>query len=214
MLAWVTGPKPAAFPLPDPAQQGRQWYYGNGGIRYLIARDPSYNTFDYAPEKFRERVLEISKLMDSTNPDLSEFEQARRQADPQGQRARFCQKRQQHDCLLQGRGRQDGPGSVDRFMRFYVNPGASHAGGGVSGTDGSAIPRAVDFLGALDAWVTKGDAPGTLIADRAGAGAAVCGLGDAPALPLSGLSALSGRAGERGGELCVPGGGLRKGGAD
>ena len=48
-------------------------------------------------------------------------------------------------------------------MRFYVNPGASHAGGGVSGTDGSAIPRAVDFLGALDAWVTKGDAPGTLM---------------------------------------------------
>ena len=56
-----------------------------------------------------------------------------------------------------------GQESVDRFMRFYVNPGASHAGAGVSGTDGSAIPRAVDFLGALDAWVTKGDAPGTLM---------------------------------------------------
>ena len=56
-----------------------------------------------------------------------------------------------------------GQESVDRFMRFYVNPGTSHSGAGVSGTDGSAVPRAVDFLGALDAWVTKGDAPGTLM---------------------------------------------------
>ena len=55
-----------------------------------------------------------------------------------------------------------GQDSVDKFVRFYVNPGVSHAGGGVSGTDGASIPRAVDFLGALDAWVTKGEAPETL----------------------------------------------------
>ena len=74
MLPWVEGPKPAQSPLPEPAQQGRQWYYGNGGIRYLIARDPSYNTLGYLPDKFRDRVLEISNLMDSTNPDLTAFE--------------------------------------------------------------------------------------------------------------------------------------------
>ena len=33
----------------------------------------------------------------------------------------------------------------------------------MSGTDGAPVPRAVDFLGVLDTWVTKGDAPGTLI---------------------------------------------------
>ena len=109
MLAWVTGPKPAQFPLPDPAQQGRQWYYGNGGIRYLVARDPTYNTFDYAPEKFRERVLEISKLMDFDQPRPIGVSETRRQAAPQGQRTRFCEKRQQHDRLLQIRGRPDGP---------------------------------------------------------------------------------------------------------
>ena len=163
MLFWMTGPKPAQFPLPDPAQQGRNWYYGNGGVRYLIARDPSYNTFDYAPEKFRERVLEISKLMDSTNPDLSEFA---------GHGGKLILKDNAHDfgksayntiAYYKAVAGKMGQESVDRFMRFYVNPGTSHSGAGVSGTDGSAVPRAVDFLGALDAWVTKGDAPGTLM---------------------------------------------------
>jgi Tannase and feruloyl esterase len=162
MLAWVTGPKPAAFPLPDPAQQGRQWYYGNGGIRYLIARDPSYNTFDYAPEKFRERVLEISKLMDSTNPDLSEFARHGGKLILKDNAHDFAKSANNTIAYYKAVVGKMGQDSVDRFMRFYVNPGASHAGGGVSGTDGSAIARAVDFLGALDAWVTKGDAPETL----------------------------------------------------
>ena len=65
-------------------------------------------------------------------------------------------------------------------MRFYVNPGVSHAGGGVSGTDGSAIPRAVDFLGALDAWVVTGRRAGDLDANRAGTGAAVYGSATRP----------------------------------
>lgn len=162
MLAWVTGPKPAQFPLPDPAQQGRQWYYGSGGIRYLVARDPTYNTFDYAPDKFRERVLEISNLMDSTNPDLSAFQKHGGKLLLKDNAHDFAKSANNTIAYYKSVVARMGRDTVDGFMRFYVNPGVSHAGGGVSGTDGSALPRAVDFLGALDAWVIKGDAPETL----------------------------------------------------
>jgi pimeloyl-ACP methyl ester carboxylesterase len=162
MLAWVMGPKPAAFPLPDPAQQGRQWYYGHGGIRYLVARDPTYITFDYAPEKFRERVLEISKLMDSTNPDLSAFAKHGGKLLLKDNAHDFAKSANNMIAYYKSVVARMGRDSVDGFVRFYVNPGVSHSGAGVSGTDGSALPRAVDFLGVLDAWVTKGDAPETL----------------------------------------------------
>src|SRR6516165_8612105 len=162
MLAWVTGPKAAQFPLPDPAQQGRQWYYGNGGIRYLVARDPTYSTFDYAPEKFRERVLEISKLMDSTNPDLSAFANHGGKLLLKDNAHDFAKSANNTIAYYKSVVATMGRDPVDRFMRFYVNPGVSHSGAGVSGTDGAPVPRAVDFLGVLDAWVTKGDAPETL----------------------------------------------------
>jgi len=34
-----------------------------------------------------------------------------------------------------------GQGAVDRFVRFYVTPGASHAGTGVSSIDGAPAAR-------------------------------------------------------------------------
>jgi len=162
MRYWMTGPKPAQFPLPDPAHQGRNWYYGNGGIRYLIARDPSYNTFDYAPEKFRARVLEISNLMDSTNPDLSEFQRHGGKLILKDNAHDFGKSANNTIAYYKSVVAEMDRDSVDRFVRFYVNPGVSHSGAGVSGTDGAPVPRAIDFLGALDAWVSKGDAPEAL----------------------------------------------------
>jgi pimeloyl-ACP methyl ester carboxylesterase len=65
MLTWVEGPRPAEFPPPEPTQQGRQWYYGNGGIRYrtrswlqharLFARTiPRARARDLQPDGFDE----------------------------------------------------------------------------------------------------------------------------------------------------------------
>jgi hypothetical protein len=52
-----------------------------------------------------------------------------------------------------------GQENVDRFMRLYLVPGASHAGRVFSGTDRALMPSHVDLLGALDAWVEQGRAP-------------------------------------------------------
>jgi feruloyl esterase len=162
MQDWVTGPKAAEFPLPAPEQQGRQWYYGSGAVRYFFARDPKFNSLKFDPNDFRKRILEISALMDSTNPDLSKF---------RARGGKLILKENAHDFAQSAYAGIDyyksvvakmGQKSVDKFARLYVTPGVNHAGAGVSGTDGAPVPRAVDLLGVLDNWVTKGEAPGVL----------------------------------------------------
>jgi hypothetical protein len=36
MVAWTTGPKMPAYPLPSPDEQGRMWYYGSGAARSVL----------------------------------------------------------------------------------------------------------------------------------------------------------------------------------
>jgi Tannase and feruloyl esterase len=56
-----------------------------------------------------------------------------------------------------------GQSTVDRFFLFYVTPGASHAGKGVSSVDGAPLPGGIDLLAEIDDWVDQGIAPDALI---------------------------------------------------
>ena len=162
MITWMTGPKPPQYPLPSAADQGRIWYYGAGAMRYFIARDPAAHPRDITPAAFKDQTLKISTLMDSTNPDLSAFQRRggklilkENMADP-GQSANAGV--EYYKTVVAKMGQDE----VDRFMRFYVSPGANHAGAGTL-LGGAALPRGIDLLGALDAWVMKNDAPGDLV---------------------------------------------------
>ena len=73
LVAWTTGPEAPRFPLPEPASQARQWYYGNGAIRYFLARDPGYDPAPFRLADFAAQALRVSALMDATDPDLSAF---------------------------------------------------------------------------------------------------------------------------------------------
>ena len=46
---------------------------------------------------------------------------------------------------------------------MYVSPGVSHIGSAPT-IDGTPVADKTDLLGALDAWVEKGTAPGNLVA--------------------------------------------------
>jgi hypothetical protein len=162
MITWMTGPKPPQYPLPAAAEQGRIWYYGAGAMRYFIARDPSAHPRDITPAAHKDQVLKISALMDSTNPDLSAFQRRggklilkENMADP-GQSANAGVEYYRSVVAKMGQG------EVDRFVRFYVSPGANHAGAGTL-ADGSSLPRGVDLLGTLDTWLMTSDAPGDLM---------------------------------------------------
>lgn len=160
MVQWTTGPKPPAFPLPPPSEQSRGWYYGSGAVRYFIARDPGYDPRRFEPSKFATRMAEVSRLMDSTDPDLSAFLARGGRLILKENMADYAQSPfagiDYYKAVVAGMG-QD---TVDRFARLYLSPGSNHSGSGVRGTDGSPIPQYVDLLAALDAWVEKGEAPG------------------------------------------------------
>ena len=161
MVYWMTGTKPPAYPLPAVAEQGRDWYYGAGAMRYFFARNPAAHPRDVTPEAFKDQVLKISALMDSTDPDLSAFQRRggklilkENMADP-GQSANAGVEYYKSVVAKMGQA------EVDRFIRFYVSPGANHAGTGVM-LGGAPLPRGVDLLGALDGWVMKNEAPDVL----------------------------------------------------
>ena len=180
MEDWVTGPKAAEFPLPAPDQQGRQWYYGSGAVRYFFAKDPGYNSLNFDPNKFRARILEISALMDSTNSDLSNFRRHGGRLIIKENGNDFAQSANAGIGYYKSVVARMGQNSVDRFLRLYVTPGANHAGVGVSGTDGSPVPNAVDLLGAIDDWVVKGKAPDVLTQKAQGNAAPFGVLGSRP----------------------------------
>jgi feruloyl esterase len=160
MVQWQTGPQPPAFPLPLPTEQSRGWYYGSGAIRYFIARDPAYDPRSFAPAAFAGRVAEVSALMDSTDPDLSAFLARGGRLILKENMADYAQSPFAGIDYYRAVVARMGQATADRFVRLYLSPGSNHSGSGVRGTDGSPIPQYVDLLGALDAWVEQGQAPG------------------------------------------------------
>ena len=161
MVNWMTGPKPPQHPLPAPADQARIWYYGSGAMRYFIARDPQKHPRDITPGAYRDQVLKISALMDSTNPDLSAYQRRGGKLILKENLADLAQSPNAGIEYFKNVVTRMGEGEVDRFVRFYVTPGANHAGSG-SGTNGAPLPRGVDLLGAIDNSSMKGDAPDVL----------------------------------------------------
>jgi len=163
MVAWSSGLKPPAYPVLEPAAQGRIWYYGAGAARYFLGGDANFDPRRFRPEMFRARIERISALMDSTDPDLSRFAARGGKLILKENMSDFAQSPFAGVEYYKSVVAKLGQDAVDRFIRFYVTPGASHSGAGVSTVDGAALPRGVDLLDAIDAWVDRGAAPDTLI---------------------------------------------------
>jgi hypothetical protein len=161
MAVWATGPKPPQFPTLPPAEQSGGWYLGSGALRYFIARDPNRDPREITPEAYQKQAQKISALMDSTNPDLSAFERRNGKLILKENMCDFAQSPNAGVEYYKSVVASMGQDKVDRFVRFYLTPGANHAGSGV-GTGGEALPHGIDLLGVLDQWVTKGSVPGNL----------------------------------------------------
>ncbi len=136
---------------------------GDATIKYIITRDPSFDTLHFDPKQYRERIATVASIMDVTDQSLDRFWAKGGKiimthgtvdelitpynsiAYYKRQLAHFGQKR------LHG------------FLRFYVIPGFSHGFG--------AFNARFDALPALEQWVESGKAPAGLIATDANSGA-------------------------------------------
>src|SRR5947208_8701859 len=150
--AWWFGKAAPAQP-PVPAN-GIAWIYGAGGIQYVFARDPKLDVTTYKPEEHKERLLQVSKLMDSTNPDLSRFSARGGKLVLLENMADYAQSPYAGIRYFENVQRKLGKEKTAEFARLYTAPGVDHVGSGA--------PANVDMLGVLVDWVENGKAPGDL----------------------------------------------------
>jgi feruloyl esterase len=150
--AWFTGDAPPVSP--PAANNSRAWQYGSGAIQYFYARDGHYDLRKYDPNQFRERVLQVSELMDSMNPDLSAFRKRGGKLIILEHMADYAQSPYTGIAYWQSVVAGMGQNTVDQFARLYVAPGVDHVGTGA--------PANIDMLSVLAEWVERGRAPGDL----------------------------------------------------
>lgn len=148
-MSWWSGSAAPVIP-PLPAN-GIAWFYGSGAIKYFYARDPDFDVRKTDPNALKPRVLEVSALMDSTNPDLSAFHARGGKLIILENMADFAQSPYAGIAYADSVVRRLGAVRTAEFLRLYVAPGVDHVGAGAPGN--------VDMLAALAEWVERGRAP-------------------------------------------------------
>ena len=153
------GTSPTISGAPTAASNGDMFSKGDGYMKYFVKKDASHNSllFDIAnPGADLPRLTYLSDIIDATRTDLSAFRK---------KGGKIIILHGLHDATVSVNDTisyynslvaKDTQGVVDSYIRFYTVPGMQHGGTGV-------FFPSFDGLGALDAWVTSGTAPGTLI---------------------------------------------------
>ncbi len=150
--AWWLGTTPPAQP-PAP-NNGIAWVFGAGTIQYVFARDPKLDVTTYKSEEHKERLLEVSNLMDSTDPDLSRFRAHGGRLIILEHMADYAQSPYAGIRYFENVERLMGTATTELFARLYTAPGVDHVGSGA--------PANIDMLSVLVDWVEKDRAPGDL----------------------------------------------------
>ncbi|MEY9881842.1 hypothetical protein ABIA43_003376 [Bradyrhizobium sp. USDA 328] len=145
---------PRCSAQPPARNNGIAWIYGAGGIQYVFARDPKLDVTTYNVEHHKARLLEVSKLMDSTDPDLSRFRMRGGRLIMLEHMADYAQSPYAGIRYFESVERKMGKAETAEFARLYTAPGVDHVGSGA--------PANVDMLSVLVDWVEKGKAPGDL----------------------------------------------------
>lgn len=154
---WVSIGTPISNPLTP--QDPRGAIYGSNFVRYVITQDPNFDVAKFDPAKFEARIKEVSALMDSTNPDLSEFRKHGGKLIIRENAGDTAQSPQAGFRYYESVVARMGQRSVDGFLRLYVSPASAHGGQAFSLTTGEAVPTQRDLLSDIDDWVTAGRSP-------------------------------------------------------
>jgi pimeloyl-ACP methyl ester carboxylesterase len=159
---WMAGTtSPTAGP--DATGISQLYTYGNGYVRYFIAQNRNFNPLTYDPNNFQARVVEVSNLMDSTNPDLSAFfnhggKLILREDMGDTAQSPFTGLNYWNAVVA-----KMGQPTVSKFFAAYVSTGLPHTSGGIAAGTKNAptygTPGSVDLLPLLEAWSEKGVAP-------------------------------------------------------
>lgn len=150
--AWVTGMGNVLNSL--------HYLFQDTTVKNYIARNPAQDSLTYAYESNLASLYTMAALNDATNTDLRPFRNSNAKlilwhggSDPSLSPAATT-------AYYQGiTSAAGGQAQVDAFVRYYIAPGVGHCEGGPGAGQS-------DLLAALDAWVTRDTAPGTLSATK------------------------------------------------
>ena len=156
--AWVTGNANVRGAL--------QYLFSDTTVKTYLARDLAVDSLLYSPfDQTPGALYTLAALNDATNTNLTSFNNSG---------AKLILWHGANDSALSYKATTEyyngvvtsmgGQAAADSFVRYYIAPGVNHCSGG-PGADNA------DLLAALDSWVDKGTAPGTLTADKIVAGA-------------------------------------------
>ena len=133
-----------------------QFLFSDTTIKYYLAQDPTANSLVYPYESNPAALATMSSLNDATDAAIQPFI---------GMGGKLILWHGTNDSALSYRttteyydrvvAQSGGRANADQFLRYYLAPGVNHCSGG-PGADGA------DLLAAMDDWVSKGGAPGTL----------------------------------------------------
>jgi feruloyl esterase len=164
--SWMTGTVAPTFTAaPNVTGIGNLFAYGNGYVRYFIAQNKDFNPLTYNPDTYKERVLAVSALMDSTNPDLTAFMNRGGKLILAVDMADTAQSPYAGLNYSTTVVTKMGSAAVDTFMRTYALTGLPHTSSGIAASTtpvnapAYGIPARYDWLAALDRWSTNGIPP-------------------------------------------------------
>jgi pimeloyl-ACP methyl ester carboxylesterase len=129
---------------------------GDGTIKYIITRDPKFDTLHFEPRQYKERIATVAGIMDVTDQSLERFRaKGGKIIMTHGTADDFITP---HNSIAYYKRQlaQFGQARLNSFLRFYVIPGLGHGFG--------VFNAKIDALPALEQWVENGKAPAGLIA--------------------------------------------------
>jgi feruloyl esterase len=129
---------------------------GDQMVRYMILHDVSYDTLTFKPAEHAAALQALSRMIDASDPDISAFQKRGGKLLLMHGTVDMAVTPYNTIAYYEKLKARFGEAGLRQFVRFYVAPGFGHG-------DGS-FQVGWDSLGALDAWVDRGVAPGPQIA--------------------------------------------------
>ena len=152
--------EPGAWNLWTSGTPSLQFLFQDTTVKYYLAQNPAANSLTYDFESNPMALALLSHLNDATNPNIHPFVASG---------GRLILWHGGNDSALsitattayyrQVVAALGGQANADDVVRYYTAPGVNHCAGG-PGADSA------DLLAALDRWVSKRKAPGTLSASK------------------------------------------------
>lgn len=137
-----------------------QFLFQDTTVKNYLARDPAANSLLYDFDSNPAALARLQALNSAVNPNLHHFVGGGGKLILwHGTNDSALSYRSTTEYVRQVQRAMGGRHNAEQFLRYYLAPGVNHCAGG-PGADSA------DLLSALDRWVTRGKAPGTLQASK------------------------------------------------